>query len=194
VNFEIDPLDAPLGAEVRGLDISGPLDAATVDRLRDAWHNYLLLRFRGQTLSDDRLLAFTRYFGQPEFPPSKLLNYSQGSGQAAAVPPEINIISNVREGGKPIGQLGNGEASWHSDSGFVEIPPAGSVLHALEIPPEGGNTSFLDMYAALETLPGPGGGARCRTARQCGHGAPRPVPRACRDDVPGPLDRATRVP
>lgn len=152
--LEIVPFDATLGAEVRGVDLSRPLSGGDIHTIREAWLDRLVLLFRGQSLTDDALVAFSRQFGELEFPPSKLLNYSQGSGQKPEVPMEINVISNVKENGKPIGQLGAGEAAWHSDSAFVEIPPVGSVLHSIEIPPNGGNTSFLDMYAALETLPG----------------------------------------
>jgi len=153
MSLEILPFDSPLGAEVRGVDLSRPLAEEEVGAIREAWLDRLVLLFRGQTLTDDQLVAFARRFGALEFPPSKLLNYSQGSGQKTEVPLEINVISNVKENGKPIGQLGAGEAAWHTDSAFVEIPPAGSVLYSIEIPPSGGNTAFLDMYAALETLP-----------------------------------------
>jgi len=151
--LEIVPFDAALGAEVRGVDLSRPLPEADIRAIRAAWLDRLVLLFRGQSLTDDQLVAFSRRFGDLEFPPSKLLNYTQGSGQKAEVPPEINVISNVKENGKPIGQLGAGEAAWHTDSAFVEIPPAGSILYSIEIPPAGGNTSFLNMHAALETLP-----------------------------------------
>jgi len=62
------------------------------------------------------------------------------------------VISNVKENGKPIGQLGAGEAAWHTDSGFVAEPPKGSILYSIEVPENAGNTSFLNMYAAYETL------------------------------------------
>ncbi len=153
MNLDIAALDAPLGAEIRGLDISKALSGDEVAALRQAWINHSVLLFRGQGLNDTQLLAFTRCFGEPEFPPSKLLNYSQGSGQKDEVPLEINVISNVEDDGKPIGKLGSGEAAWHTDSAYVARPPAASVLHALEIPARGGNTSFLDMYAALDALP-----------------------------------------
>jgi taurine dioxygenase len=67
--------------------------------------------------------------------------------------PEIWIISNVVENGKPIGALGDKEAEWHTDMSYVAEPPMASVLHALEIPQKGGDTSFGNMYKALETLP-----------------------------------------
>jgi taurine dioxygenase len=151
--IDVQPLNAGVGAEVRGLDISRPLDAATLKELRAAWLEYCVLLFRGQSLSDDQLLAFTRQFGDLEFPPTKLLGLKNRIDQKEDVPPEINVISNVKEHGVPIGQLGAGEAAWHSDSAFVEVPPAASILYAIEIPPEGGNTSFLNMYSAWETLP-----------------------------------------
>ncbi len=153
MSLEIIPLAGALGATVSNIDLSRPLDGDTVERLRNAWLDHIVLVFHGQDLSDPQLLDFSRYFGELEFPPSKLLNYSQGSGQKAEVPLEINVISNVVENGKKIGQLGNAEAKWHSDTPFVERPPSASVLHALEIPPTGGNTSFMNMYAVLEALP-----------------------------------------
>src|SRR6185437_11547074 len=69
--------------------------------------------------------------------------------------PEVNVISNVMEAGKPIGNLGAGEAVWHADMTYVEVPPRAAILHALEIPPDGGgDTYFADMFAAYAALPG----------------------------------------
>lgn len=153
MKLEIVPMNAALGVAVSNVDLSKPLSAETVVALRRAWLEHIVLIFRGQSLTDPQLLDFTRYFGELEFPPSKLLNYSQGSGQKADIPVEINVISNVIEDGKKIGQLGASEAKWHTDTPFVERPPSASVLHALEIPPHGGNTSFMNMYAVLNALP-----------------------------------------
>ena len=153
MTLEITPMGAALGAIVSGLDLSQKLAAETVERLRNAWLEHIVLVYHGQDLSDPQLLDFTRYFGELEYPPSKLLNYSQGSGQKDDIPLEINVISNVIENGKKIGQLGNAEAKWHTDTPFVERPPAASILHAWELPPSGGNTCFMNMYAVLEALP-----------------------------------------
>lgn len=152
MSIEVVPLEAGLGAEVRGLDISEPLAVDTVAAIRAAWLEYCVLLFRDQTLKDDQLLTFTRQFGELEFPPTKLLGLKNKIDQQDEVPPEINVISNVKENGVAIGQLGADECAWHTDSAFVEIPPAASLLYALEIPPDGGNTSFLNMYTAWETL------------------------------------------
>jgi taurine dioxygenase len=153
MSLQVTPHDGAVGATVSGIDLAQPLDAETVKQLRQAWLDHVVLVFNDQRLSDPELMAFARHFGELEFPPSKLLNYTKGSGQKGDISPEINVISNVIEDGKPIGQLGNGEALWHTDSAFVERPPSASVLHALELPPSGGNTSFMDMYAVLAALP-----------------------------------------
>lgn len=151
--MQVSSLGTALGAVVSDIDLSRRLDANTVAALREAWLEHIVLVFRGQNLTDPQLLDFTRYFGELEYPPYKLLNYSQGSGQKDDIPVEINVISNVIEDGRKIGQLGASEAKWHTDTPFVERPPSASVLHALEIPSAGGNTSFMNMYAVLDALP-----------------------------------------
>jgi taurine dioxygenase len=148
----VHPTDAALGAEIRGVDLSRPLSPADADAIQAAWLEHLVLLFRGQTLTDAQLIAFSRNFGELEFPPTRLLNLKNRIDQKDDIPPEVNVISNVKEDGKPIGQLGAGEAAWHTDSGFVEAPPKGSILYGIEVPPDAGNTSFLNMYAAYETL------------------------------------------
>jgi taurine dioxygenase len=153
--LDVRMIDAPLGAEICGLDLSQPLDPDTVEALREVWHDRLILLFRDQSMTDDQHIAFTRQFGPTEVGPNNLLKRGHVSGRPAETPPEISIISNVMDNGKPIGELGDGEAFWHTDSSFVEVPPAASILRSLEVPPpgSGGNTGFLNMYLALETLP-----------------------------------------
>lgn len=148
----IHPTDAALGAEVRGVDLSRALSPYDLRAIHAAWLEHLVLLFRGQALTDEQLIAFSRNFGDLEFPPTKLLNLKNRIDQNDDIPPEVNVISNVTENGKPIGQLGAGEAAWHTDSSFVETPPKGSILYSLEVPANAGNTSFLNMYAAYETL------------------------------------------
>jgi taurine dioxygenase len=111
-------------------------------------------------MSDEQHMAFTRQFGALEFNPAKLIERQYGvetqtAGRKREIPPEISVISNILENGKPIGGLGDGEAFWHTDSSFVDVPPAASLLRCLECPPPsaGGATYFLNMYSAYETLP-----------------------------------------
>jgi alpha-ketoglutarate-dependent taurine dioxygenase len=148
--LSIRNLDAPLGAEVCGIDLSQPLARAEVDAIAEAWRSRLVIVAHGQRLSDPRLLAFSKYFGELD-PPAP----NPYGGPLLDQFPEINVISNVVENGKPIGNLGDGEAVWHADMTFVDMPPKAAILYALEVPPKhtGGNTYFADMFAAYEALP-----------------------------------------
>lgn len=149
-NMAIKNLDAPLGAEIAGIDLSKPLTRAEIDAIEAAWRERLVVVFRGQRLSDPQLIAFSRNFG--ELDPPGPNPYGQPFNKEH---PELNVISNVVENGKPIGNLGDGEAVWHADMTYVEVPPKAAILHALEVPPPeaGGNTYFANMFAAYESLP-----------------------------------------
>jgi taurine dioxygenase len=139
----------PLGADIVGVDLSQPLSAETRAELTEALETRLVVIARGQRLSDPELLAFSRNFG--ELDPPGPNPYGEPFNKDF---PEINVISNVVENGRPIGNLGAGEAAWHADMTYVEVPPKAAVLHALEIPSSGGgDTYFADMFAAYEALP-----------------------------------------
>ncbi len=153
MSFRIVPFRSSLGAEIVGLDLHSSIGADEAAALRQAWHDYKVLLFRSDVLSYQEQIAFSKIFGKLEAPVMKLLKYSKGSGQRSEVPPEITIVSNIKENDRPIGQLGHGEAFWHTDSNFIEEPPSASLLHGIEIPPSGGNTSFMDMEIVLDTLP-----------------------------------------
>ena len=150
MTLAIRNLDAPLGAEISGVDLSGPVSAADVAAIEGAWRERLVVVFHGQTLSDPQLIAFSRNFG--ELDPPGPNPYGEPFLKEH---PELNVISNVREGGKPIGNLGDGEAVWHADMTYVDVPPKAAMLHALEVPPPeaGGNTYFANMFAAYAALP-----------------------------------------
>jgi len=138
---------APLGVVISGIDLNAELSSDTVDELRQLWQKRLVLVFRGQQLDDDALIRFSRYFAELD-PPGP-------NPYGKPVNPEnplINIISNIRKNDKPIGNLGDGEAVWHADMTYQETPPMGAVLHAHELPTEGGNTYFANMYAAYTAL------------------------------------------
>jgi taurine dioxygenase len=146
--ISIRNLDAPLGTEVRGLDLAKPLARNDVDAIEEAWRTRLVVVAHGQSLSDPQLLAFSKYFG--ELDPPGPNPYGEPFNKEF---PEINVISNVVENGKPIGNLGDGEAVWHADMTYIDVPPKAAILHSLEVPPGGGNTYFADMFTAYETLP-----------------------------------------
>jgi taurine dioxygenase len=146
----IKNLAAPLGAEIAGIDLSKSLTRAEIDVIEVAWRERLVVVFHGQLLSDPQLIAFSRNFGEPDPPGPN--PYGQSFNKEH---PELNVISNVVENGKPIGNLGDGEAVWHADMTYVDVPPKAAILHALEVPPPeaGGNTYFANMFAAHESLP-----------------------------------------
>ena len=148
MTISIRNLDAPLGAEIRGADLSKPLAQNDVAVIEAAWRTRLVVVVHGQSLSDPQLLAFSKYFG--ELDPPGPNPYGEPFNKEF---PEINVISNIVENGKPIGNLGDGEAVWHADMTYIDVPPKAAILHSLEVPPAGGNTYFADMFTAYETLP-----------------------------------------
>ena len=151
---EILPFSAPLGAEVR-CDVRA-IDEQGAAIVRQAFLDHLVLLFRGQDLDDEALMKFGRLFGElaSPLPPEHGAEGARTSDENEY--PLVSIISNVIENGRAIGGLGDGEAQWHTDFSFHEIPYAASILHAWEIPDTwGGDTSILNMYAALESIPMP---------------------------------------
>jgi len=144
---EAIPTARPLGAEVRCGDLR-TLDDAGIGALRKAWLDNLVIVIRGQTLSDPELMAFGRRLGDLDSAP-----LAKTGNEKARAYPEVIVVSNVMEDGKPIGVLRDAEVVWHSDNSYRDVPLSFSALYALEIPPTGGDTGFANMYRAYETLP-----------------------------------------
>ena len=143
----VRPTGAGIGAEVVGIDLKGIGDGDFA-AIRRAFVEHSVLLFRGQRLADDDLIAFSRRFGALDHAPV------QENGQRFVKgKPEIYVVSNVIENGVAIGSLGAGEAVWHTDMSYLADPPMASMLYALEIPPEGGNTGFCNMYSGYDALP-----------------------------------------
>ena len=153
--FEVVPTPAALGAEIRDFDIT-TLSDATFRQVHDAWLDNVILIFRGQSVSAGDLVQLVRRFGTPVS--SKNLHQRDLKERAGTdllrLPPEVTVVSNVKEAGKTIGILGDGEIVWHADFSFKEAPTAARMLVAKEIPPheKGGNTMFLNCYAAYDAL------------------------------------------
>ena len=141
--------DAALGAEI-AVDLSRPIDDATFREIEDAFHDNIIVFFRGQTLSNEQHIAFSRRFGELEIHIVKkylLANY-----------PQILLVSNIKnEAGEHIG-LADAGFTWHSDVSYRKLPSRCSLLYAKEVPhaPGGkvlGDTVFANCIAAYETLP-----------------------------------------
>jgi len=142
--IEIRAFDGPLGAEVLGLDLSKPLAQADFARIHRAHLDYHVLVFRDQRITPDEQIAFSRRFGPLQI---HVLHQFQLPDY-----PEVLVVSNIVENGKPIG-LGDAGHYWHSDLSYKEKPSLGSLLHAQELPAEGGDTLFANMHLAWDTLP-----------------------------------------
>lgn len=138
--LEIRRLAGALGAEVFGVDLSQPLDEATVAAIRRAWLEHLVLFFPGQKLDDAALERFTAAFGSFGVEPFV-------DAIATATPHVLAVIKEADERRKA-----NFGGAWHSDWSFQEAPPAATFLYALELPPYGGDTMWTNQYLAYETL------------------------------------------
>lgn len=136
-HIEVRRISGALGAEIRGVDIAGPLEAAAIAEIRRAFLDHLVIVFRNQKLAPETLLAFARRFGEPvEYPQLK------GLPDCPLITPVIKLAhERVNFGGV-----------WHSDTAYLERPPMASMLYAVETPPYGGDTLFANQYLAYETL------------------------------------------
>ena len=143
-DFEVRALPAAVGAEVLGLDLSRPVNSADFARLHQAHLRHHVLVFRDQRITPRQQIEFSRRFGPLQI---HVLKSFQLAGH-----PEIMIVSNIKENGVPIG-LGDAGVFWHSDLSYVEKPSLGSMLHAQELPSEGGDTLFANQHTAYEALP-----------------------------------------
>jgi taurine dioxygenase len=150
----------PLGAEIRGIDLSAPLGAEDREYVLAAWHAHLVLLFRDQSLTDEDLLRLADAFGGSQVAGSREYyvkgGYGASSGRISGLP-GISIVSNLDENGRPVAThagTGSQALTWHTDNSYVERPPKGSLLYAVQAPVNGGgDTSFVNQYLAYETLP-----------------------------------------
>jgi len=136
----ITPIAGALGAEIDGVDISKGLDRETVQALRQALLDHLVIFFRDQDLTPDSYLAFANEFGTPtEYP---LMKGIEGY-------PFIQKIEKLPS------QRWNFAGTWHSDTTYLDCPPSATLLQAVELPPFGGDTMYANQYLAYETLSEP---------------------------------------
>jgi taurine dioxygenase len=139
MTIAITPSDQACGANVTGVDLSQPLDAATIADIRAAWLEHHVLAFPGQRMSDDDLERFTGYFG--------------GFGDdpfIRPIPGRRHIIAVRRRADETTPIFAE---NWHSDWSFQARPPSGTCLYGITIPPVGGNTEFSNQHAALDAMP-----------------------------------------
>lgn len=142
-DFRILPLSDLMGAEVIGLDLSQPLDELTRERIHDAFLKYQILVFRDQKLTKQQQVAFTEQFGTLE----RHTLRNKGTNDV----PLVHVVTNMDDDGKLLGRVKS--ETWHTDKSFRPEPSMATILHAVTLPPAGGDTVFANMYAAYEALP-----------------------------------------
>lgn len=136
-------LSPALGAEIVDVDLSRPIDDDLFAKIEDCWHHNLVVLFRDQHLEEADQVRFAERFGPLALSHTRRFTTAN---------PAVMLISNIRENGKQIGALPDGEMQFHSDQCYMEKPAMASMLYALEVPRAGGNTLFANAYAAYETL------------------------------------------
>jgi alpha-ketoglutarate-dependent taurine dioxygenase len=144
-------LHPALGAEVRGVDMRQPLDAATFSELHDIWMQHLVLVFPGQHVTDSEHVAFTRYFGEPEIFHQKIIR-SERVKESFSVS-NVDEDNNLMPPDHPIAQQVALAQFWHTDSSYRQIPCTGALLHGVEVSRTGGETQFTNMYLVYDALP-----------------------------------------
>jgi alpha-ketoglutarate-dependent taurine dioxygenase len=135
-SFEVVPLAATIGAEISGVHLGDELPDATIAELRQALLDYKVLCFRDQSITAARHVAFARRFGDLEIHP-----FIPANGDH----PELVRFAKSAD-------VGGYENGWHSDVSWRAVPSMAAVLHAVAVPPSGGDTLFADMYAAYDGL------------------------------------------
>lgn len=146
--ISVQPLSPHIGADIIGVDLTRPLSDAEFKTIHDAWMRHMVLRFRGHDLSKEQLLDFSRRFGELDKAPINVRGKPWLEGY-----PEMAVMSNIKVNGEEIGSLGYGEAVWHTDMSYNEVTPSGALLYAIEVTRVGGETGFISMYHAYDTLP-----------------------------------------
>ena len=141
-NMTVKPLSEALGAEISGIN-TAELDDATFDKLRDVFHENLVVVVKGQDLTPAQQTEFARRFGE--------IQYHISPEYLMKDQPEVMILSNEKEDGKFIG-LPDGGSEWHSDHSYVNQPTGYTMLQAIKVPKDGGDTEWTNMVRAYETL------------------------------------------
>ena len=157
LDIKVTPLAPACGAEIHSVDLARDLSAETIAAIKAAWAQYLVLVFRGQTITQQQQLDFAARFGElgerrVAQAPEELRSRATGVLQDD---PRVMLVSNMRVEGQPVGAFGDGEMWFHIDSGYTRQPYKYTFLYAVELPSTGGHTMFSNMYRAYDAVPDP---------------------------------------
>jgi taurine dioxygenase len=149
MTMTIRSLSPALGAEVIGIDLRRPLDPASVQAIRDAFDQNVVLCIRDQELSEDDQLRAAGYFGKVHVRRKPTTTRDPG-GQFDT---PFMLVTNIVENGKSIGVFGDGEMWFHHDTSYYPEPHRATLLYSMKLPSWGGNTCFSNMYKAYDNIP-----------------------------------------
>jgi taurine dioxygenase len=139
MGIQVKPTGQACGAEIRGVDLTAPLDAATIKEIKTAWHEHHVLIFPEQKMSDDDLERFTYSFGAVAEDP--FIQPIAGREHIIAVQRRADETTSIFAD------------VWHTDWSFQQNPPIGTCLYGITIPPTGGNTDFANQKLAYANMP-----------------------------------------
>ena len=149
--ISVVPMNAALGAEIRGVDLSKPFDEATAQAIRDAFDKHIVLVFRDQDLTEEQQLTAAAIFGKVAW----RRRSPNGRTPGGSYDTPFMMVTNIVRNGVPIGAFGDGEMWFHHDTSYYPEPHRATLLYAMQLPSWGGNTCFSNMYKAYDNIPRP---------------------------------------
>ena len=151
MSITVTPMSNACGAEISGIDLREPIKAATVKAIEDAFHEHVVVVFRGQDITEDEQMAFANAFGGL----GDRKRSPNGSNPGGSYDTPFMFVTNIidEKTGKPIGAFGDGEMWFHHDTSYYEKPHKATLLYSITLPSSGGNTCFANMYKAYENVP-----------------------------------------
>ena len=153
MTLSVVPMHPIVGAEIKGVDLTKPVDEATRAQIRKAFEDHVVVVFRGQDLSDDDQVRAGEIFGKVvirERPKVGDLSMQGGDWQTPFM-----FVTNIVENGKPLGSFGDGEMWFHHDTSYYEEPHRATLLYSQKLTSWGGETCFANQYAAYDRIPRP---------------------------------------
>ncbi len=151
MTITVTPLSEACGAKISGVDLREPLDARTVKDIEQAFHDHVVVVFRGQDITEDEQIAFANAFGGL----GERRRSPNGNNPGGSYDTPFMLVTNIRDekSGEPIGAFGDGEMWFHHDTSYYEKPHKATLLYSITLPSWGGNTCFANMYKAYENVP-----------------------------------------
>jgi taurine dioxygenase len=151
MSIKVNPLSSACGAEIIGVDLREPISEAIAKGIEDAFHEHVIVVFRGQDITEEEQMAFANTFGGL----GERRRSPNGSTPGGSYDTPFMFVTNIKDEktGEPIGAFGDGEMWFHHDTSYYEKPHKATLLYSITLPSWGGNTCFSNMYKAYENIP-----------------------------------------